>query len=517
MSALNSTSNYRKPFHKKIMEFLGLDEETAPVLWVILGGLIISASVIYLTHGNTIAAGAVLGVLALVALSFYRLDYSFFALVGFVLLFDQFRIPGFEPFTFTVEYFKNLKEISFLPTFDAGVVNPIEIHLLLIYFIWFLILGIKKRFRFKRVPVWGAFILFFGWFGFSLAYGLATGGLFLNALWELRALFYFGLLYVTIPQIIQTREQVKILIWIFIAAITVKALQGVSRYVILGFSFDGRPTLTSHEDPVFMVTLFILLLALFIYKVNNSQRRALLLLLIPLAFGFVVAMRRAAFASLLVSLATFFVIIPAKKQWKFFKYAFPIVVVILIYGAIGWNASGAWTQPVKIIKSGFVKPSKAENPEDYYSNLYREYENYNLAYTTQQYPLMGVGFGKKYLQPMDLANIDFTLRDYIPHNEIFWVIVKSGSVGFFLFWFFWNSFAFQGTYITTNLKDPYLKAVGTMIVIAVINQMVVSFFDLQLTFYRNMVYLGALMGLLPVIQDLDVSETQKLEPEKTER
>lgn len=511
MATLYSTSDYPDTLRGKILCFLGLDEETAPVLWIILGGLIVSAAVIYLTHGNAIAAGAVLGVLALIALSFYRLDYSFFALIGFVLLFDQFRIPGFWPYTFTIDYFRNLKEISFLPTFSAGVVNPIEIHLLLIYFIWFFILSIKKGFQFKRIPVWGAFLLFFGWFGFSLGYGMMTGGIFLNALWELRALFYFALLYVSIPQVIQTRKQLKILIWIFIAAITVKALQGIARYVILGFSMQGRPTLTNHEDPVFIVTLIILLLGLWMYKVKNPQRKILLLLLIPLMFGFAVAMRRAAVASLLVSLAAFFVLIPGKKQWKMFKYTFPIVILLFVYGAVAWNATGAWTQPVKMIKSGFERPSKAENPEDYYSNLYRDYENYNLAYTTQKHPVIGVGFGKKYLQPMELANITFSLRDYIPHNEIFWVIVKSGSVGFFLFWFFWNCFAFQGAYITINLGDPYLKAVGTMIVIAVINQMVVSFFDLQLTYYRNMIYLGALMGLLPVIQDLDILETKKLE------
>jgi len=42
-----------------------------------------------------------------------------------------------------------------------------------------------------------------------------------------------------------------------------------------------------------------------------------------------------------------------------------------------------------------------------------------------------------------------------------------------------------------------------MIALAVINQMVVSFFDLQLTYYRNMTYLGCLMGLLPVIQCIE--------------
>ena len=110
---------------------------------------------------------------------------------------------------------------------------------------------------------------------------------------------------------------------------------------------------------------------------------------------------------------------------------------------------------------------------------------------------------------MDLANIDFSLRDYIPHNQILWVVVKTGGLGFFLFWLFFNSFAFQGAYTLMRLQDPYLKALCLMITVAVINQMVVSYFDLQLTYYRNMIYLGCLLGLMPAIWDIEIKALKK--------
>jgi hypothetical protein len=37
----------------------------------------------------------------------------------------------------------------------------------------------------------------------------------------------------------------------------------------------------------------------------------------------------------------------------------------------------------------------------------------------------------------------------------------------------------------------------------VLAQIVVSYFDLQLTFYRNMIYLGMLMGVLPTLELAD--------------
>jgi hypothetical protein len=33
---------------------------------------------------------------------------------------------------------------------------------------------------------------------------------------------------------------------------------------------------------------------------------------------------------------------------------------------------------------------------------------------------------------------------------------------------------------------------------------VVSYYDLQLTYYRNMIYLGTLMGLVPALQGLAI-------------
>jgi O-antigen ligase len=101
------------------------------------------------------------------------------------------------------------------------------------------------------------------------------------------------------------------------------------------------------------------------------------------------------------------------------------------------------------------------------------------------------------------VKIDFPLRDYIPHNQVLWLLVKMGAVGFCLFWFFLNSFACGSTLIVRSLRDPYLKAVGTVAIAAIVNQIVVSHYDLQLTYYRNMVFLGTLMGLIPAISSID--------------
>jgi hypothetical protein len=508
MNAFDSNS-YSETIAEKSLRLLGLDNQTAPTLWFVLGCSIVIAIMMILTYGNVLAAYGPLIVLALMLLTWYRIDYSLFALIGCVLLFDQYAIPGFDTLTHKIDYFKNLKEISYLPSVSAGVMNPIEVHLLCILLFWFFNLCISKQFSFSRIPVWGALFLLFGWLSVAFAYGLSNGAELLTAIWEVRALFYFLLFYIAIPQVVRTKRQLNILLWIIIGAITVKAFQGIGRFVSLGLSFQGRAALTSHEDPVFMTTLFILLFGLLLYGVRNKQRTVLLWLFLPLLIGFFTAQRRAALAGLLISLGALFMMLPGPKQWKLLKVGVPIVLILLLYGAAMWDSNSKWAKPVQMIKSGLAESKEELSPSDYYSNLYREYENYNLAYTSRNKPVVGTGFGIKYEQPFGLANISFPLKDYIPHNQIFWVIVKAGSIGFFLFWFFFNAFAFQGVYVLRTLNSPYLKAICIMIVVAIANQMTVSYFDLQLTYYRNMIYLGTLLGLLPVLQNIDLQQIPK--------
>ncbi|MGH2567098.1 MAG: hypothetical protein ACRDGA_02080, partial [Bacteroidota bacterium] len=146
----------------------------------------------------------------------------------------------------------------------------------------------------------------------------------------------------------------------------------------------------------------------------------------------------------------------------------------------------------------------------YYSNLYRDIEKYDLGRTIQREPIFGVGFGNTYDQPIPLVTIAFPLRDFIPHNQVLWILVKTGAVGFFLFWFFFNGFAFCGTQTFLRTSDPYLKAVCIVALTAVVNQIVVSYFDLQLTYYRNMIYLGTLMGLVSAIHGINERQAIKM-------
>ena len=498
-------------FQRTLLTPLGLDRDNSIVLWILLLFPTLMAAGMYYFEGNVALVTGILYLIFILFLSVFRIDYSFYLFIFTVLLFEQYAIPGFPAITHDVSFFNNLKEISYVPYFHYGMISPFEIHIMFLTVALVLHIAIRKDFTFKPISVWGAFLVFFVCLVLAFLNGMRTGGDFMIALWEVRALFYLCLMYLIVPQILESKKQITLLFWVIIIGVTIKALQGVGRFVDLGFTTGGFDVLTNHEDPVFMVTLFVLLIGFLLYRTGHKQKLWLLVSLLIFFVGFYVAQRRATYGSLIVSLTAILVLLPALKRVQFLKYFIPVLSILLIYGFVFWNdANSTIGRPVQMIKSGFVEPDMETNFRDYSSNLYRDNENYNLAQTVVNNPVLGTGFGKRYDQPIPLVNIRFTLRDYIPHNHIYWVLVKMGSIGFIAFWFFFNSFVAKGTQVFIRLDDPYLKVITLVIVIAVINQLVVSFFDLQLTYYRSMIYLGCLMGLLPVIIEID--KKQKSEP-----
>jgi O-antigen ligase len=66
----------------------------------------------------------------------------------------------------------------------------------------------------------------------------------------------------------------------------------------------------------------------------------------------------------------------------------------------------------------------------------RSVENYNLIYTMRQNPILGQGFGHKYIEKIQAYDVShhFNAYEYVPHNSILWVLT-SGGILFSTFFF----------------------------------------------------------------------------------
>ena len=430
----------------------------------------------------------------------HRIEWGFYAFLGIVLCVDQFEIPDFVSLTYRTEYFNNINTIQYLPKIEAASISPMELHLIFLVVVWILTIIFRSHKPLQRATVWPLGLVFLAWLLIGYMYGSGTGGNAVIALWELRGLFYLLIMYFFVPQIIQTVDQVRNVLWVSFAGITFKAFEGTYRMVSMGFSLGGHDALLNHEDPVFMVTLIVLLLGLVLFHVRSRQRTALTWALPILLMGYYAANRRAAYASLAVSLITFVVMLPKPVLLRVLKYVALASIVAGVYAGAFWGSNSRFAAPINQIRSGFVEDEATIGERNFYSNLYRKLEDYNLAFTIRSTPLIGIGFGTKYDQPLALVEINYSLRDYMAHNNILWLMVKVGGIGFFIFWLFMDGFALRATSLLPVLENPYLKAVTIMIVVAIINQLVAAYFDLHLVRYRTNLYMGTLMGLFPSIE-----------------
>jgi hypothetical protein len=463
--------------------------------------IVISAVVIFL-NGRLIATAGLAIAFVMLMITIYRIDWGFYAFIGTVLVLDQFDIAAVDSITSRLQYFTNMNANPYVSFPAFAVITPMEIHFLGLLIVWVVGYVLRGKATFQPVPLWGALGLFFLWLIVGLVQGMRSDGDFVVALWELRALFYCAIIYVLVPQFIQTTEQVRGLLWVCIGALSFKALLGAYRFASLGFSMSGFDELLTSEDPLLIATLLLFLLALVMFNVRTRQKTVLLLLSLPSLLGFYSGNRRAAYAALAAALVAFLMLVPRKEVFRFWAIAVPLMTLFIGYVMVFWDSDSRLGSPLRQIRSGFDEENISER--NYYSNLYRKIEEYNLAVTVQHSPATGIGFGTKYEQPIALIRIDYSLQDYMAHNNVLWLLVKTGAVGFFLFWVFLNRFAARAAGIIGRLADPYLKAVGVLIIVAVINQMAGAFFDLHLVRYRTMIYMGMLMGLLPVLLRADV-------------
>ncbi|HKK26219.1 MAG TPA: hypothetical protein VJ941_11365, partial [Gracilimonas sp.] len=334
-----SPYNIRWFFRRFLLEPFGLDAENKIIFWLALFFLTLFGVGLILTAGDVLFVAFICYMTLVFVLSFIRIDISLYLFMASVMFLDQYPIPNFPSYTEKLNFFSNLKEIDYIPYFHTGMFSPAEMHLAFLTISLLLYSILKLNIRFKPIPAPLPYVGFFAVMMFAMAFGLSRGGDFLVSLWEVRALFYLALIVILVSQIISTKEQIKNLVWIFIAGSAFKAFQGVLRFIEMGFTTGGFEVLTNHEDAVFIVTILLLLIGFIIYGVRNGQRKLILLLMPVILLGFYVAQRRASYASLIVSIAVLLVILDSRRRVTFLKYFVPVAIGLFIYGAVFWNSN----------------------------------------------------------------------------------------------------------------------------------------------------------------------------------
>lgn len=446
---------------------------------------------------------ALFGVLIVVVLVVLWPMVGFFVILGGTLLIEQ------NPLPVHVSVFDRISNLYVFhwPTALQGLPDrPIGFFMLFILLV-FIVNHLLKR---QKVVQGGKLLLPYIFFllcvVWGIVHGLSTGGNLQIVVEEVRSFWYLFLGYLFAYNLIRSKRHLRYFFWFVIICAGIKALQGVYIYVIvIHRNLSVYRSIMSHEESYFWISILLLVVLFSLYYKYRPQFYTALALLPFILIALVANNRRADVFALLVGLLVAWVLIFVIKSG-----ARKGLIVVLIstsllggaYVAAFANGQGAISQPAYAIVSMFHP-----NPNDAASNLYRDNENYDLTYTAKLNPL-GFGFGKPFLQPMllpDLSAID-PVYNLIPHNTILWVWMRLGPIGYLALWYLFGAIIVRGCLYARQLKDKYLQLLAIYIVCMFIMEIMVAYADYQLSFYRNVIYVGMLAGILMKLPTLDQKE-----------
>jgi O-Antigen ligase len=483
------------------------------LLFIVLFVVLISFVPLLILEGTKVGFGLIIGGVGVLALTIVIIRWpivGLYALAASALLIEE------EPLSTPI--FTDHLYIFYWPTQLAGFFErPIGLLILFTFFIWLFRRLMRREQLLRGGALWVPFALYMLCVVGGAAYGLVTGGDLKIIVVEFRPFWYTFTSYMLAYNFVTRKSHIRTFFWLIIVSAGVKALQGLYIYLIVYHGdLTGQDTIMSHEESFFFAALLLLVIICSLHYRYRPQFIAALSIAPAVLIALIANQRRTDYVALLVGIGVAWLLIFQINPEKRIRLLLLMGICVGLgtcYIIAFQNNPGILGEPARSIISVF-NPS-ATDVRDINSNLYRDMENFDLTYTVKQHPF-GLGFGKSFLQPQPLTSIfpDILASDqyynYVPHNTIYWIWVDLGPVGYFSLWFLFGSITLLGSITARKLRDPYLQVVAIYIVAVAIMEVVVAFADYQLFFYRNVIYLGLLCGILAKLPQLDQQDQKEV-------
>ena len=395
--------------------------------WQIFAAIGVLTAITGLIASNTAPAGfsvAFIGLIIASTAAFIRPAVGVHIVVFFSLLGDDQTTPWY-PFT------KNLssRESMFFVA-DGFSLTPMEIVLLMTMASFLLRALADTEWRLTRGRLLWPMVIFSAFVIFGFVKGYMTGGERTIAILEARPLVYIPLLYVLITNLFTTKRQYRITFALAAVAMGIQSIFSLGYWRGLSdIAQQELEALSEHTASVTLDIVFVFVLGLIVFRGSRWKKWALVPLLVPMIISFVLSQRRAGMVALFAGIVVMFAVLFMRDRRRFWRIApaFALVALLLVIGT--WGASGGLGLPANAVKT-VLFPGQLQDA-DQSSNLYREIEAFNLWYTIRESPLTGFGFGQPFIVVREMPDISFfEYWQYLPHNSVLWVWIKTGFLGF---------------------------------------------------------------------------------------
>jgi hypothetical protein len=379
--------------------------------------------------------------------------------------------------------------------------SPLEVLLFLTVTIWLAQALARRRLDFRGGTLRWQMALFGLALLFGLLRGIAGHAQLSFIMWELRFLVYMVACYFLATNTIRSKSHVRQLLLLGMLAMTLFGLEATFRKVALidtGLMVVPMEFAYSHESVIFFGALLLLVVAQQAFGAPAWLRWLGLVALGICGFALLASERRAGQIAVIVAfLAASLVFLRANRK-AFFLISVPVILAFSLYLPVFWNNSSTFGQPARAVRSLF-RP----DPRDASSNLYRDMEKLNI-YTTIRAgtnALFGVGFGRPFIVVVQLVDVSYwPLWMYETHNNIMWIWMKVGPVGFIIFWTLMGSGLMRASYLTRTLRTREGQVFGLFALAGIVITLVFCYVDLGFTGPRVPVFLGTLLGTLGVLE-----------------
>ncbi len=415
--------------------------------------------------------------------------------LALVLLFEPSSVDPFMAFgRYLYGGFSSTLGIS------EAIVSPLEILIVLSIGSWLLQGVARQRLDFRSGRLGRAMLVFVIALVGGIARGLLEGGDVNLALWECRFVFYAVGCYYLAANTVRTTRHVAMLVAIILVATGIFALEGTYRRQALintGMLDAAQEFQYAHEDVIFLGVGLLLIIAQHLFGAPRWQRLLGLVFLPLIAYALLATERRAGFVALAIAVLALLPLLLAIRPRAFALLVPPLVLGTAAYLALFWNAEGLAGQPARAVRS-LSEPDY----RDAASNLYRFLETINVRETILQDPLLGVGFGRPFSFVVPLPDLSWwPFWHYEPHNNILWMWLKTGALGFIAFWALIGSAIARAAHVARRM-DGQARVLAVATISTVVMTLVFSYVDLGLVSARVTVFLGTLMGAAAVLDQV---------------
>jgi hypothetical protein len=266
---------------------------------------------------------------------------------------------------------------------------------------------------------------------FVWARGLLFGGDFGMSLWQVNAVMYLPIIFLLMHVSLRGPEDHVALARVFLWAAVYKSFLAVFVVLTPEMPLDPETHImrspdyaTSHSDSMLFAVATIIVLAQLLERYDRRSLK-LAVILLPIYFaGMIANNRRLVWVQIGIVLFMIFVVSrESRLKRKIRRFVYVLVPAVAFYVVSGWESRyGKFYRPVRIVRS--IVDTETDG-----SSLWRELENFNLISTFRFHPIVGTGYGHRYLEYVPMPGVNYSLEYYIPHNSLLGLWAFSGLIG----------------------------------------------------------------------------------------